>query len=148
MGYELTVTDSISPEEEKAVEAPLVAYNLETFGQSGKRDLSILLRDADGKVEGGLIGYTARGWLYVRLLFIPENARGEGLGPRLLTLAEEEARRRGCIGAYLDTMNPRARRSYLACGYTVIGEHGPLAGGMSITWLSKRFATEGDGDDR
>lgn len=148
MGYELTVTDSISPEDEKAVETPLVAYNIETFGKSDKRDLSILLRDAEGKVEGGLIGYTARSWLYVRLLFVPESARGEGLGPRMLALAEEEARRRGCIGAYLDTMNPKARQTYLRCGYTVIGEHGPLTGGMSITWLSKRFAVAGDGDDR
>lgn len=148
MRYELTVTDTISPEDEKAVEAPLVAYNIETFGKSDKRDLSILLRDAEGKVEGGLVGYTARGWLYVRLLFIPENARGEGLGPQLLALAEQEARRRGCIGAYLDTMNPKARQTYLGCGYSVIGEHGPLHGGMSITWLSKCFETQGEDDER
>ncbi|MCO5730442.1 GNAT family N-acetyltransferase [Rhizobium sp. SSA_523] len=155
MNYTVSVTDNLTPEEQKAIEAPLIAYNLETFGQSGKRDLHIALRNDAGQVEGGLVGYTARGWLYVQLLFIPAHARGKGLGARLLLMAEDEARARGCLGAYLDTMNPSALDLYLRCGYTRIGEHGPLRGSLSrqgpdggdceqalrITWLSKRFTT-------
>ncbi|MCY1668184.1 GNAT family N-acetyltransferase [Rhizobium sp. SL86] len=141
MAYDLTVTDAITPEDEKAIEAPLVAYNIATFGKSDKRDLSIPLRNAEGNVEGGLVGYTARGWLYVRLLFIPEAMRGQGLAPRLLQLAEDEAKRRGCIGAYLDTMNPQALKIYQRCGYALIGQHGPLTGDMTISWLHKRFET-------
>jgi GNAT superfamily N-acetyltransferase len=139
MAYDLTVTDAITPEDEKAIEAPLVAYNIATFGKSDKRDLNIPLRNTEGAVEGGLVGYTARGWLYVRLLFIPEAARGQGLASRLLAMAEEEAKRRGCIGAYLDTMNPEALKTYQRCGYRLIGQHGPLTGDMRISWLSKRF---------
>ncbi len=145
MVYDLAVTDALSPEEEKAVEAPLIAYNIETFGKSGKRDLFIPLRNADGVVEGGLVGYTARDWLYVRLLFIPAHARGEGLAPRLLALAETEARARGCIGAYIDTMNPEALKTYRRCGYSIIGQNGPLAGGITITWLNKLFGPEEHG---
>jgi GNAT superfamily N-acetyltransferase len=143
MDYQLTVTDAMTQDEQKAIEAPLIAYNIATFGKSDKRDLAIPLRDAAGAVEGGLVGYTARGWLYVQLLFIPETARGQGLAPRLLQMAEDEARRRGCIGAYLDTMNPEALKIYQRCGYAIIGQHGPLTGGVTITWLNKHFETGG-----
>jgi GNAT superfamily N-acetyltransferase len=135
----LTVSDRLTPEEEKAVRDPLVAYNIARFGTSDRRDLAVLLRSDTGEIEGGLTGHTARGWLYVQLLFIPEHRRGEGLAATLLTLAEDEARARGCIGAYLDTMNPDARRAYVKAGYVPLGELQHLAGGHAITWLCKRF---------
>jgi GNAT superfamily N-acetyltransferase len=136
----LTVSDRLTPEEEKAVRDPLVAYNIARFGTSDRRDLAVLLRSDTGEIEGGLTGHTARGWLYVQLLFIPEHRRAA----TLLTLAEEEARARGCIGAYLDTMNPDARRTYLKAGYVPLGELQHLTGGQSITWLCKRFETPED----
>jgi GNAT superfamily N-acetyltransferase len=147
MESRLRISDQITPDEEQAVEDRLVAYNVATFGKSDRRPLSILLRDDAGVVEGGLIGYTARGWLYVRLLFIPEAHRGQGLAPRLLALAEAEAKARGCIGAYLDTMNPQALKTYLRCGYAANGSHGPMTGDLHITWLSKRFASEANSHD-
>jgi GNAT superfamily N-acetyltransferase len=147
MEIRFRISDQITPDEEQAVEDRLVAYNVATFGKSDRRPLSILLRDDAGVVEGGLIGYTARGWLYVRLLFIPEAQRGQGLAPRLLALAETEAKARGCIGAYLDTMNPQALKTYLRCGYAANGSHGPMTGDLHITWLSKRFTAEVDSHD-
>jgi GNAT superfamily N-acetyltransferase len=147
MESRFSISDQITPDEEQAVEDRLVAYNVATFGKSDRRPLSILLRDDAGVVEGGLIGYTARGWLYVRLLFIPEAQRGQGLAPRLLALAEAEAKARGCIGAYLDTMNPQALKTYLRCGYSANGSHGPMTGDLHITWLSKRFTAEVDSHD-
>jgi GNAT superfamily N-acetyltransferase len=144
MESRFSISDQITPEDEQAVEDRLVAYNVATFGKSDRRPLSILLRDGAGVVEGGLIGYTARGWLYIRLLFIPEEQRGQGLAARLLALAEDEAKTRGCIGAYLDTMSPQALKAYRACGYAINGSHGPMTGDHYITWLSKRFTAEAD----
>ncbi|MGG2478202.1 GNAT family N-acetyltransferase, partial [Rhizobium sp. BR5] len=48
-------------------------------------------------------------------------------------------KKRGCVGAYIDTMNPDALRLYERCGFTKIGALGPLSSGQSITWLEKRF---------
>lgn len=135
----LEVTDSLSSDDEKAVRDPLVAYNIARFGKSDRRDLAILLRNTSGAVEGGLTGYTARGWLYVQMLFIPEELRGQGLSQRLLAMAETEAQTRGCIGAYLDTMNPDARTVYEKAGYHPLGMLEHLDGGHMITWLCKRF---------
>lgn len=54
-------------------------------------------------------------------------------------MAEEEAKKRGCMGAYIDTMNPDALRLYERCGFTKIGSLAPLSSGQAITWLEKRF---------
>ncbi|CAD7024322.1 N-acetyltransferase [Pseudorhizobium endolithicum] len=136
---ELTITDHFTPEEEQAILDRLQAYNIENFGPTDRKDLAILLRDDAGEPEGGLLGRTGRGWLYVQMLFVPEHLRGQGLAKRLLSMAEEEARRRGCVGAYLDTMNPQAMPFYLKQGYEIIGTLEGLTGGHSVTWLKKRL---------
>jgi GNAT superfamily N-acetyltransferase len=133
------LSDVADAEAEKAIRDPPVAYNLARFGESDKRKLIITIRDGEDTVTGGLVGYTARGWLYVQLLFVPETMRGQGTGPKLLAMAEEEARKRGCMGAYIDTMNPDALRLYQRFGFTKIGSLSPLSTGQSITWLEKRF---------
>ncbi|KNY35109.1 MULTISPECIES: GNAT family N-acetyltransferase [unclassified Agrobacterium] len=133
------LSDVADAEAEKAIRDPLVAYNLARFGESDKRDLTITIRDDENTVTGGLVGYTGRGWLYVQLLFVPETMRGQGTAAKLLAMAEEEARKRGCMGAYIDTMNPDALRTYERYGFTRIGSLGPLSSGQSITWLEKRF---------
>jgi GNAT superfamily N-acetyltransferase len=56
---------------------------------------------------GGLTGRTSRGVLFIDLFFLPDDLRGYGLGRRLLQLAEEEARQRGCISAVLSTLLSR-----------------------------------------
>lgn len=133
------LSDVADAEAEKAIRDPLVAYNIARFGESDKRELNITIRDDENAVTGGLMGYTGRGWLYVQLLFVPETMRGKGTAAKLLAMAEEEARKRGCTGAYIDTMNPDALRLYERYGFTRIGSLAPLSSGQSITWLEKRF---------
>jgi GNAT superfamily N-acetyltransferase len=95
--------------------------------------------DDCGNMLGGLIGYTGRGWLYVSMLFVPEEMRGRGVASRMLEMAEQEARARGCVGAYIDTMSPHALQVYLRGGYVEIGTLKGLVGGHCVTWLEKRF---------
>ena len=136
---ELKVTEGIAPQEEALILQKLRAFNIATFGESDRRELTIPLYDDEGTVSGGLVGYTGRGWLYISMLFIPELMRAKGLAARLMTMAEAEAAKRGCIGAYIDTMNPAALALYLKLGYHPIGKLEGLAGGHDVTWLEKRF---------
>ncbi|MDY6868090.1 MAG: GNAT family N-acetyltransferase [Chloroflexota bacterium] len=46
-------------------------------------------------IVGGVIGATYWNWLYVDLMWVREDLRGQGFGRRLLELAEKEARARG-----------------------------------------------------
>lgn len=136
---ELKVTEGIAPQEEETILEKLRAFNIETFGASDRRELTIPLYDGDGEIEGGLVGYTGRGWLYISMLFIPETLRGQGLATRMMAMAEEEARRRACIGAYIDTMNPQALKLYRKLGYDEIGRLDALSGGHAVTCFAKRF---------
>lgn len=139
MRPEFVLSDTADKDNQAAILDALKAYNVGRFGESDRRELSISLQDSDSKTTRGLVGYTGRGWLYISLLFVPEELRGQGIGPKLLTMAEGEARNRGCIGVYIDTMSPDALKIYLRHGFSRIGELDHLAGGHIVTWLAKRF---------
>jgi len=135
----LHLSDHTSEPDQAAILAALKVYNDVLLGPTDRRDLSIPLHDADGKTDGGLIGYTGRGWLYVEMLFVPERLRGQGLAGRMLQMAEDEARVHGCKGAYIDTINPTARRAYERQGFEVFGRLKNFSGDFEITWLRKLF---------
>lgn len=137
----ITISQEGDKDSEAAILSALKDYNINRFGPSDWQELVISLRDDEGTVTGGLCGHTARGWLYTRLLFIPETLRGQGLGPKLLSMAEEEARKRGCIGAYIDTMNPDALAIYQKCGYEIFGQIENFSDIGSLTYLKKSFVS-------
>lgn len=136
---EFELTASPSPEELAAITDALSAFNDSDAGPSDRRPLAVLIRDIDGKVTGGLSGYTAWGWLFTQMLYIPETLRRTGLAGKLLTKAEEEARARGCRGAWIDTFNPQALRAYLLQGYEVFGELEDFPEGRTRSFLRKNL---------
>lgn len=135
----LTLTDTVPDDAREKILAGIRAYNDTLLGPTDRRELFIPITAENGSVDGGLIGYTGRGWLYVELLFVPERLRGQGMAGKLLALAEKEARARGCIGANIDTINPVACRAYERAGYSVFGRIENFAQGHDICWLLKRF---------
>ena len=88
---------------------------------------------------GGLWGRTSFEWLFVELLFVPENLRGQGLGAKLLEMAETEAQNRKCLGAWLDTLSTDACRFYQRQGYRLFGVIEDIPPGNTRSYLSKRF---------
>jgi GNAT superfamily N-acetyltransferase len=126
-----------SEPEMAAVLAALSAFNTNDVGPSGRKHLAVLIRDEDGTVTGGLVGYTAWGWLFTQNLVVPEEHRGKGLAGKMLELAETEARSRGCHGAWIDTFNPAALKAYRRQGYEVFGEIPNFVGDRTRTFLRK-----------
>jgi GNAT superfamily N-acetyltransferase len=124
----------------KAIVEALIAYNDQAGGPSGYRPLAILITDPDsGDTLGGLWGKTFYDWLFVELLVVPERFRGRGLGSTILRQAEQIARQRGCIGAYLDTMGFQAPGFYLKSGYQVFGTIDDHPRGSRRTFFKKVF---------
>ncbi|KZS53991.1 GNAT superfamily N-acetyltransferase [Rhizobium sp. BK212] len=136
---EFELTASPSPEELAAITDALSAFNTGDVGPSDRRPLAVLIRDTDGKVTGGLSGFTAWGWLFTQMLYIPDTLRGTGLAGEILAKAEDEARIRGCRGAWIDTFSPLALRAYLRQGYEVFGELQDFPEGRTRSFLRKNL---------
>ena len=119
---ELVLTDSPDGEAERVIEEGLSEYNREQAGYVDARPLAVLLRKpGSARVEGGLIGRTSLGIFFIDLVFLPAWARAQGLGGRMLRMAEEEARRRGATSATLYTITFQAPDFYARHGYRELG---------------------------
>jgi GNAT superfamily N-acetyltransferase len=102
----ITLTDAPHDDELAVIAEGLRAYNEAQVGYSDSRPLAVLVRDPETtKVVGGLYGRTSLGLLRVERFFLPEDSRRDRLGSRILAMAEEEGRRRGCTRAVLSTVH-------------------------------------------
>ena len=116
----ITMTDAPDGDDQAVITGGLRAYNEAQAGGSRGGPLAILARDTERKkVVGGLLGRTYLGLLTVERFFLPEDLRRDGLGSRILSMAEEEGRRRGCTRAVLSTLHFQAPGFYLKQGWEV-----------------------------
>ena len=122
MNVSIHLSDEAQPKVRDAILGPLVAYNTERTGTNDYRPLVLTVGDGDGHVVGGLWGRTAFGWLFVELIFVPQELRGQGIGAELMARAEGEAIARGCRSAWLDTFEFQARGFYERLGYRCFGK--------------------------
>lgn len=114
-------------------------YNAEQAGDDKGKNLCFVLRSPDGVVVGGVIGATYWDWLYINLMWLQEAFRGQGYGSRLLALAEQEARKRGAMNAYLDTFSFQAPDFYKKHGYEVFGELADFPAGHKRYFMRKQL---------
>lgn len=140
MEYTLTITDVADEDIRRSILAPLVSYNDSQTGPSQGRPLVIQVRNELGEVTGGLWGYTGYGWLFTQLLVVPAELRGQGIGTKLLQLAEREAIARGCHSAWLDTFEFQARAFYERMGYVCFGDLPNYPTGFSRFFMKKALA--------
>jgi GNAT superfamily N-acetyltransferase len=139
MALSLTVTDTPAAEDLAVIGDGLTSFNAADVGPAERRALAVVMRDEAGQVVAGVSGYTAWGWLYVQWLWVAEGARGGGLAGRMLAAVEDEARARGCHGAYIDTFSPVALKTYQRAGYVPFGELEDFPIGRTRTFLQKRL---------
>ncbi len=120
---ELKIEIELSPSssDEQVVWDGLRQHNDQYVASNDDISFAIFLRQAEGTILGGLLAKAGRGWLHVNTIWVHTSVRGKGYGTRLLHMAEEEARRRGCHSAYLDTFSFQALSFYEQYGYEVFG---------------------------
>lgn len=104
------------PDDVRAIYDGLLEYN-NAYVEFDRRELRIFARDAEGHLIGGLLGESLFGWLHVHMFWLAEDSRRHGLGSKLLAMAEEEGRRRGCKAVFLNTFSFQARPFYEKQGY-------------------------------
>ena len=117
---DIIVTDELDPADVAVITDGLSAYDLSQIGYRDFRRLFVVVRDPQtGKVVGGLYGRSEFGLVYVDWLFLPEDLRRARIGSRVLAIAEEEGRRRGCTRITLTTLSVEAPGFYKKQGYDV-----------------------------
>jgi GNAT superfamily N-acetyltransferase len=120
----------------------LTAYNTRHVAADGFAPLSIFVRDNEGTICGGLLGEPFGQWLHISILWLAEKQRGQGLGSQLLQQAEEEAVRRGCLSAFVDTLDFQVPSFYEQHGYSAWGQIENLPPGHRRIFFQKQLATD------
>ena len=119
----IDITVNPSEDERSEVLRPLRAFNVAQAGDAQAEAVALLVRDEQSnEVIGGLYGEIFYRWLFIELLAIPEQARGQGTGSRLMQMAEALARDKGCVGIWLDTFDFQAPGFYQQHGFTEFGQ--------------------------
>lgn len=108
------------------VRGKLVEYNVQFLSEETKKatnaDISILLKEKDNKILGGIIGQLKLNCLHIDLFWIDESVRGNGYGSKLLKAAEEAALEKGCRLVKVDTFSFQAPDFYVKQGFEIYGK--------------------------
>lgn len=121
MSEEIVFTTEEFPAERDCihVRTMLRDFNQRKSVDDQQRTLAVFAKTKGDKILGGLLGGTYWGWMQVDYLWISEEARRQGIGTRLLRLAETEAVKRKCRSAHLETHDFQAPAFYERNGYEV-----------------------------
>lgn len=129
MKHELFLDWSPDSRDHAALLQRLADTNLASGGQTGYRNIAIVLRDPNtGEAISGVWGIIVYGWLCIDLLYVFESDRRQGLGSRLLDSVENAARENGCVGAWLSTYAFQAPGFWEKNGYEQFGRLGSALG--------------------
>ena len=139
MTLTIELSQNPTPEDREAILAPLRAYNVAQAGDGKSQPLVLLVRNDQGEILGGLYGRFFYQWLFIELLSVPEQARGEGMGSKLMGMAEDLAREKECLGIWLDTFDFQAPAFYKKLGYSELGQIVDYPPGHKRFFFQKRL---------
>jgi GNAT superfamily N-acetyltransferase len=119
--FSLSEENNAPESDTQQVRDGLFAYNRRFSPSEDYRSLNIFVRDAEGRIAGGLLGEIYQTWLHISILWLDDAVRGQGYGAKLMAMAEARGREHGSTRAHLSTMSFQARPFYERLGYELIG---------------------------
>jgi ribosomal protein S18 acetylase RimI-like enzyme len=137
LAFELLDAPNDATTDVTTVEKGLISYNKDHLGEINYQKLAIVVKSASNDVIGGLVGSTLCGWVYVVTLWVADEHRNRGIDKRLMALAEEEGRRRGCHHIRLETSEVQAPDFYIKLGYSVFGILDDYPKGLKLYFFKK-----------
>ena len=123
--WTIETSDAPDPAELEALSRGLRHYNLSRLGPdafNNYAEIAVFARAEDGAILGGITGELMWEWLYIRIFWVSEAMRGQGIGSQLLRTIEQAALTRGFRHAHLETTSFQALDFYRKHGYQVFGE--------------------------
>jgi GNAT superfamily N-acetyltransferase len=134
---EVALESNVTAETWQHVVDGLVAYNESKAGAARHTNLTALARRG-ADIVGGVFAFTNWEWVFIAQLWVADDARGDGVGRRLLAIVEAEAQRLGCRHAHVDTFSFQALAFYERLGYRVFGRIENYPTGHTRYFLEKR----------
>ena len=130
------ITSNHNQEDDHFIISKTREYN-SAFAPTEFKLLSVYCRNDNGEVVGGLTGKSFWNWLHIEYLWVNESERGKNIGSEIMSAAEGEAIKRGCIGSTLDTFSFQALGFYEKLGYSVVGKLSGYLGKYERFYLQK-----------
>ena len=96
INYQIEINDHPSSQDAQTIIDGLAHYNTEISGDAQNTPLSVIVRNENGQIIGGLLGRTYWGWLHINTIWVEKHFRQKGIGKKLIASAEKEATGRNC----------------------------------------------------
>ena len=100
----------------------------------------VVATNDDIELAGGLRGTCYWNTLHIELLWLPEAARGSGVGGQIMAAAEEFAMEHGCELALVETTSWQARPFYEKNGYELMATLEGRPKGYASHYLRKSLS--------
>ncbi|MGY2397729.1 GNAT family N-acetyltransferase [Pseudomonas sp. SDO5271_S396] len=140
MPLEIQLSTNVTEAERSGILNPLLAHNQSKGGDDAHETFALLLRAPNSdEVIGGLYGKVSYRWLLIDLVSVSESMRGQGLGERLMHMAEDVAKKKHCIGIWLETFSFQAPGFYQKLGYSEFGRLADYPPGHTRFYYQKRL---------
>lgn len=114
-------------------------YNVEQIGDEKTQPMTVVARDSDDKLIGGVSGVTIYQNFLINTVWVDEAYRGSGLGSKLMMQAETEAKQRDCLVAQLDTLSFQAPVFYQKMGFDIVGTVPAFSKSPGRFFMMKRY---------
>jgi len=139
MNLRIELTQEPTEEQRQAILQPLIEYNDAQTGGSKSEPFALMVKDQNGEILGGLYGRMIFRWMFIELLSVPEQGRGQGIGSKLMAQAEALAKEKNCYGVWLDTFDFQAPEFYRKLGFSQFGEIVDYPPGHKRHFFQKRL---------
>lgn len=139
-----TITTNPSKEEVELIKKRLEEHNKQH--PNGELDIptpdiSLILKDKDGQIIGGVITSMLVGVMHLEVLWVDKKHRRKGYGRALVLEAERIGKKKGYTAAQTWTFSFQAPEFYQSIGYKVLGIFEGYIGGITEYVLMKRLDT-------
>lgn len=118
-------------------------FNAKATGYFDGESFAAVQRDEAGTILAGISGYTWGGLCLVSYLWVAEQHRGSGIGSRLLRVAEQHAKGKGCVVTLLSTHSFQSPGFYIRMGYEQQASIKDNPVGHSDVFYAKRLQRNG-----
>lgn len=130
-------------EQNQLLQEAITDFNItivQSFPRAESQKIDLMAWTPEGKLIGGINSeWVNWGILFIHLLFVKEEFRGNGYGCSLLKEVEDRARSYGCYLSHLDTFDFQGKDFYVANGYSVFGVLDDCPKGHKRYYLKKKL---------